>query len=914
MLGCGGFYWDNIFMSKGNKKLSDGLTYKLADFHIHTPASKDFVDKNVTPEQIVNQALEKNLDAIAVTDHNSAEWVDKIKDAAKNTKLTVFPGVEITSMGGAHGVHIIALFDPSCGKEDVDFLLSKLDLKPQDRGLKDSIIEKSVTEIAKEIQNAGGLTVLAHANSSSGAFKEISGQPRIKIATSKYINAAEASDCQDEQKEKEHKRTLDQFDGTNLDYKKRTLAIYQASDNPDADGSSREGHGLDGIGKRSTYFKVDGLSLEAIRQCFADPKVRIRYSVVTIQHPYLKSIEVEGGYYDGKSASFHYGLNSLLGGKGAGKSLLVEFLRFGLNQIASVDSVKTDHLSKLDKKLGIYGKVKITVVKSDGSEQVIERTYKPNENSPFTNEEMSTLADSFQVLFLSQNEIISIAENEKAQLEFIDKFFNFKHHKLLIEDLESQLYDWDIKLANCIRALKEVEDVKKLMANVANELVELDTKLKAPIFDELKKQESKKRYIEARKEELEKLSESFNDFSSLDFFEESEGNPEDSIKDEPLIKRLVDSRVDTKKNINQLLADAKESLRLAIEAVDAEAASFKPTYDEAKLKYEEYVRKSGGDGKELADKRAKKAKEHQDLQLRFNRLTQQSKNIKEVAAKRKEVLDKLKATYSAYADERKQKMASIQSAAKGRLQLKINIAEDKDEFTRRLSELKKGSYLKDGEIDQISKSIEPFELINNVLYYVITSDISFVEKIADKVKLDKDRVKVLVDFLIEGFEYEKLLELQYKAMPGDKPIIEYNVGDVSNPNYRPLSELSTGQKCTAMLIIALSDGNQPIVIDQPEDSLDIKSVWLDMCANIRKNKDGRQFVFTTHNSSLAVASDTDKFLVIEGNSTNGEVVIAGSMDRENVGDEVIRYLEGDLQAYGLKSEKYNIVQRLKKQN
>jgi len=113
-----------------------------------------------------------------------------------------------------------------------------------------------------------------------------------------------------------------------------------------------------------------------------------------------------------------------------------------------------------------------------------------------------------------------------------------------------------------------------------------------------------------------------------------------------------------------------------------------------------------------------------------------------------------------------------------------------------------------------------------------------------------------------------------------------------------------------MLIMALSDGTMPVVIDQPEDSLDIRSVWDDMCQKIRSGKERRQFVFTTHNASLAVASDSDKFLVMEGNATRGRVVFSGSMDHDPVSDEVLKYLEGGPDTYRMKSLKYDVARRI----
>ena len=107
-----------------------------------------------------------------------------------------------------------------------------------------------------------------------------------------------------------------------------------------------------------------------------------------------------------------------------------------------------------------------------------------------------------------------------------------------------------------------------------------------------------------------------------------------------------------------------------------------------------------------------------------------------------------------------------------------------------------------------------------------------------------------------------------------------------------------------MLLMALSDGAMPIVIDQPEDSLDIRSIWDDVCKKLRAGKEKRQFIFTTHNSSLAVASDTDCFLILEGSATHGKVVHVGAMDHSPVSDEVVKYLEGGSATYLLKFDKY----------
>lgn len=79
-----------------------GLQFHKLDLHTHTPASKCYGYKDHTAEQIIQAALEKGQSGIAVTDHNTAAWIDGMRQAAKGTELVIFPGIEISmNEGGA---------------------------------------------------------------------------------------------------------------------------------------------------------------------------------------------------------------------------------------------------------------------------------------------------------------------------------------------------------------------------------------------------------------------------------------------------------------------------------------------------------------------------------------------------------------------------------------------------------------------------------------------------------------------------------------------------------------------------------------------------------------------------------------------------------------------------------------------
>ena len=108
---------------------SKGLRFEKFDLHVHTPASYDFIDKTVTPVQIVEEAITKGLKAIAITDHNTGEWVDKIIEAAEGKDLTIFPGVEIYCTGGEKGIHVIAILDVTKKTKHISAILSELKIE-----------------------------------------------------------------------------------------------------------------------------------------------------------------------------------------------------------------------------------------------------------------------------------------------------------------------------------------------------------------------------------------------------------------------------------------------------------------------------------------------------------------------------------------------------------------------------------------------------------------------------------------------------------------------------------------------------------------------------------------------------------------------------------------------------------------
>ena len=880
-----------------------GLRFRKLDLHIHTPASSDFSNRSVTADQIVDRAIEAGLQGIAITDHNSGAWIDEVKNAAKGKDLVVFPGAEITCKGGTGGIHLIALFDTDRDSSHVSHLLSTLGILPENQGKNESLASKSLTEVIDIIQNTrwGGIAIPAHVTSSKGILKDMRGQQRIGIIQHPGLIAVEATCFQKEELKKNRKRAVDLLDGTDPDYR-RKLAVYQASDN-----RVPGGHGLAGIGGRCAYFKMEAINLESLRQCFLDSDVRIRqdFEYQDLLYPTINGVFVSGGFLEGATANFNSGLNSIVGGKGTGKSLLIELMRFALDQSPDRSELHQDHISKLEERLGQGNYVELAFTNETGQSFPLKRTYR-YEDSYYEDTEYDP-SQFFPVLFLSQNEIIKIAECESEQLKFIDRFFDFRSYKHTIQSIERSLGESDNQLAQSIRATKDYVELARSIATAELELSSFQVQLSHRIFADYQKAEQKNQVIDSQVSSvvdlLELLTSVQGEVTQLDL-------PviPDALLEDDTISQIQDRISNAKETAITQLADLSRALTEFQSAITSDQNTWSKEYRILRSEYDEHVRNKGGDYQELEGKRAKVSQQIKDDKRQLQQLTRQKEALSTIQTDRDKALDDLERAYDAYRTVRESRCDQFQTTSKGKLRLSIEGASNTEAFKRCLMKMKTGSHIHEPDIDAIASNVQPRDFVELILRSQIdaTESSAHLSDLSNRTGVSIANVRKLVDFLIASDKLTELLQLQYKVYPQDKLHIEFYVGD---NKYSPLRSLSVGQKSTALLIMALSDGQMPVVIDQPEDSLDIRSIWEDICSNLRANKSTRQFIFTTHNSNVAVASDSDNFIILDANSERGRIAHNGSMDHSPVSDEVLTYMEGGVDSYHRKSTKYRVGSR-----
>lgn len=222
------------------------MDYIKADLHIHTPYSDCYSETTATPRQIVESALAVGLGVVAITDHNTFKAVDAIRDRAAPAGLVVFPGVELSTVGG----HVLAIFERDASTHHLAGLLRLLGLPEEAEGDGTVTTHDLMEEVLRKVADFGGLAIAAHIERWPSGFLETKEHrsTKMRIHASPYLSALEITQPQAKALWNE---------GLVRGYPKRYPCI-QGSD----------AHALAEIGRRVTYFRFAPVSLEGLRLAF----------------------------------------------------------------------------------------------------------------------------------------------------------------------------------------------------------------------------------------------------------------------------------------------------------------------------------------------------------------------------------------------------------------------------------------------------------------------------------------------------------------------------------------------------------------------------------------------------------------------------------------------------------------------
>jgi len=254
------------------------------DLHLHTPASSDYQQPDISYLDILRRAEARGLDIIAFTDHNTVagyrrmteeirqlellEELDRLLPEEKARldeyrrllkKILVLPGFEFTA---TLGFHILGIFPPEKPVREIEHLLLTLNIPPEklDEGSATVGATSDVLTAYRLIDEAGGLVIAAHANSSNGvAARNVPGQTKISYTQDPHLHALEVTDL-----EKKGRHTTQAFfNGTKPEYPRRMHCIQGS----DAHRLVGEGRNL-GVGDRATEVLLPEVSFHALKELF----------------------------------------------------------------------------------------------------------------------------------------------------------------------------------------------------------------------------------------------------------------------------------------------------------------------------------------------------------------------------------------------------------------------------------------------------------------------------------------------------------------------------------------------------------------------------------------------------------------------------------------------------------------------
>src|SRR6266849_277096 len=303
----------------------------LTDLQVHSPADANQHYGQVGGREpngdfarrLVEAHVRAGVRVIAVTDHNRVNWYPVLRDAGSEVGVYVFPGIEFS----VNGCHLLAVWD----RTDEGYRLAQGFLttlfKPNEKpffpnGTPRPVTTKQVEEWAESIHRHHGLVFAPHSTAKTmGLF----GQGVVR-------NSSELAQS----------NLIDGFDVNG----NRTAEVLK---NPHAEfGSVRpkwfisgDTRSFDEVGQEALYLKLGSEpSLEGIRQAFLMPNrvrfpIRLKEAWDHVRHieftpdpqptwARIATMSVTGGFHDQLKVDFGPGLNAVIGGKGTGKSALIE--------------------------------------------------------------------------------------------------------------------------------------------------------------------------------------------------------------------------------------------------------------------------------------------------------------------------------------------------------------------------------------------------------------------------------------------------------------------------------------------------------------------------------------------------------------------------------------------------------------
>lgn len=934
--------------------MDKGAHFYRCDFQVHTPRDRQWNgnravadgERKAYAEELVLACRNKGLSGIAITDHHDFTFFKYVKEAADSEvdpnnnpipdeyHLIVFPGMELTLssppcqailiLDSDFPVNILAQIYPVLGinqtdpTESLQTDVSKLTCAQsfQDLykilNLNDFLKDRFI--ILPNVSEGGCHTLLR-----SGFNTYYRDMPCV----GGYLDGDSSQLGTGNQ---------NILSGKARNYGPKQLGLFQTSDNRHRD------HSL--LGNSSTWVKWATPTAEALRQACLAKESRISQDAPVLPSIFVTSIDVSNSKFMGQvNLDFNQQYNAIIGGRGTGKSTILEYLRWGLCD-QSPDVVQDDD------EMPSY---------QEKRKKLIEKTLLPFEST-------------VQVAF-TKNNIPHVIRRKASTNELLLKIGRGEFELCSEDNVRNLLPIQAYSQKQLSSVGVSVEELKRLIFSpVRQNLNEFNSKfekLRAGIkacYELRLRKRLLETDIEKNKLELKSLSEQVEGLrKGLKGISEEDKKTISSHKQYEIIEQLVDGwqgELTSAKEVLEGLIRGIEGYPTAIpddsKLPDQEQAiiinihkQIKAIFDDINSIVNSLSSKLSAEGealikldgmikrweKVLADHKQKYEAAKQKSTSQEATLTQIQKIEERVKEIRKSLTGKMQSVFKAGDPETKfntlkeewfnahkeradllyLQCSKLSGLSDSNLKATLGRGKGVSNLEETLKKMVAGSNVREAKIKELCKRIadasDPIQKWDGILLEFETlanfdlnenpSAVMPASPILSSVGFTTNDLRKV----IEKITSENWIDL-FLVRLDDLPLFEYKTRE---GEYIDFTDASAGQQATALMHVLLNQEGPPLIIDQPEDDLDNQMVS-EIASLIWQSKKRRQLIFTSHNANIVVNGDAELLICcdnkVTGDQSKGEIKKLGAIDIPQIRDEITKVMEGGEQAFKLRKEKY----------
>jgi len=873
-------------------KAKFGTWFKV-DLHNHSPKSFDYTGSGDQIVELISEKIRSNeLSVVMFADHGQLpekSFIDKVSELSgaliiRGVELNMFvdvldkPQNKVTK---DYYYHVLVGFDPD-GQNPPDYwcteIYRKCHMEERHIGDREIVgITANPQQLSEVLADSNAFIIPAHLHSvhnssKSRSIDEVYDDPAfLKYAKSAFTALEVVKDS-----------TAAFFDGTHTETNKLYKACIRSSDS----------HEPNTIGWRSSYVQMQ---IPSYKELKAGLELPFRTSVYKPPVPqgFVIGMHIRGAFLQDQWLSFSPHCNVLIGVKGAGKTSVLECLRFALG--ATVPKSRQETVSShLNAILGPSGIVTVLVKRPDGAKILVERSVTDKKfNITFEDDRCETLSSPegihFPCTILGWHEIEQAATDPNIRRVYMDIIAG----KSKIQTLENDAHT----------AANRIKEKHTLASQRHGVYRDLDSQAKQ--LEELRKglqKLSDANLIELRDKYVTAVDQREMILHTIQSLEEAKSKSVSQV--EKVLAGQQRNILSDSSPLSAVLKPTQDALTQMFNIVEAKATEVEAAIDTA-----------------IVQIKAESIK----IEEAFNKFVQEyTEQIKSLSPEQRNLLEKHREVV-----EQTKALAGLQ---KQREDAKQELLADLNDLTNLCDQLAgyldERTRIRKTAVEQLNGELVPFGVRISVLAQQQSND--FQELSAKYAKganaLNQLRSK-LPDRLSHlslkraygsmysdlEIEYAPLLfdstELGYllSVFENDDLLVELKVGRPGE-EYASIDRLSSGQRCTAIFPILLKLGQGALIIDQPEDNLDNRHIASFIAPFLLEDKKARQMVFTSHNANLVVLSDAESIMLFESDGTSGWLQEHGFLATRSspITKHVIDILDGGDKALELRALKYGL--------